>query len=45
LYLVKHGVPFDIAFSLAAEDRFAWVVIFAGFEGRVYDWDQGNWQE
>ena len=26
LYLVRNGVPFDVAFSLPADERLAWVV-------------------
>jgi hypothetical protein len=37
LWLVWHGVPFDVAFSLPREDRFAYSVIFGRFEGGKFD--------
>ena len=42
---MKNGVPYDVAFSLPAEDRFAYVVILAGFEGQLFLWDQMRWKE
>ncbi len=45
LYLVRNGVPFDVAFSLSPEERFAWVVVFGGLDGHVFDWDNLGWAE
>ena len=45
LLLVKNGVPFDVAFSLDAETRSAWCIVFAGFEGAQFDWDAGHFKE
>jgi hypothetical protein len=38
-------VPFDVAFSLPPEERFAYVVVMAGFEGNVFLWDEMRWKE
>ena len=43
LYLVKNGVPFDVAFSLADDDRTAWVVAIGELEGKRYDWTTRRW--
>jgi len=45
LYLVWHGVPFDVAFSLEPDERLAWIVVMAGFDGHRYDWERGGWDE
>jgi hypothetical protein len=43
LYLVKNGVPFDVAFSLAEDERVAWIVIMGRFNGLNYDWAERRW--
>ena len=43
LWLVRNGVPFDVAFSLGDEERLAWVVIFGRFEGGTFDWRTRAW--
>ena len=45
LWLVKHGVPFDVAFSLPPEERFAFAVIFGRFEGGKFDFDKMTFVE
>jgi hypothetical protein len=44
LYLVKHGVPFDLAASLPAEDLLVWSVIMGRFEGSEFDFDTMRWK-
>jgi hypothetical protein len=44
LYLVKNGVPFDVAFSLPDDERVAWVVIMGRFSGLTYDWASRSWE-
>ena len=44
LYLVKHGVPFDVAFSLDGAERLAWVVTLGELEGRRWSHGAGEWQ-
>jgi len=43
LYLVRNGVPFDVAFSLDEKERLAWVVAFGTLDGRTFDWSAGAW--
>lgn len=45
LWLVKNGVPYDVAFSLSAPERFAYVVIFGGFEGNDFCWNELRWKK
>lgn len=45
LFLVKNGIPFDVAFSLSPAMRLAWVVVMAEMEGGTheFDWSAGRW--
>jgi hypothetical protein len=43
LFLVKNGVPFDIAFSLPHDERLAYIVVFGMLDGRRFDWDSLTW--
>jgi hypothetical protein len=43
LYLVKNGIPFDVAFSLNAFDRRVWVIAFGELDGMVWDYASGGW--
>ena len=43
LYLVRNGVPFDVAFSLDPRERLAWVVIMGRLAGGVFDWSTETW--
>jgi hypothetical protein len=45
LYLVRNGVPFDVAFSLGERERLAWVVVFGTLAGRTFDWATEKWLE
>ncbi len=45
LYLVKNGVPFDVAFSLPADERLAWVVVIGTLDGRSFDWQAHCWKD
>jgi hypothetical protein len=42
--LVKNGVPWDVAHSLEAEPRLAYVIYFGQLEGGVWDWDAMDWE-
>jgi hypothetical protein len=44
LYLCRNGVPFDVAFSLSAEERLAFVVALGRLEGRVFDFAALRWE-
>ena len=43
LYLVHHGVPFDVAFSLSSEERLNWVIVFGTIRGGTYDRESHRW--
>jgi len=45
LYLCRNGVPFDVAFSLGAEERLAFVVALGTLDGREFDFSQLRWRE
>jgi hypothetical protein len=36
-------VPFDVAFSLPADERMAFVVALGTLDGRVFDWQAMRW--
>ncbi len=44
LYLVRNGVPFDLAFSLNETDRTSYIIAFGILDGREFDWDQMTWK-
>lgn len=43
LYLVRNGVPFDVAFTLPPDERAAWVVVMGQFDGLQFDWRDHSW--
>jgi hypothetical protein len=45
LFLVRNGVPFDVAFSLPPEDRLAWVVALGTLDGNEFDFGVMRWKE
>lgn len=40
-----NGVPFDVAFSLSATQRLAWIVAIGTLKGEVFDWASMSWQQ
>ena len=44
-YLVRNGVPFDVAFALYEHEKLAYGVIFGELEGGEYDWNSLRWVE
>jgi hypothetical protein len=38
-------VPFDVAFSLSPEERFAWVVAIGRLDGGEFDFEQMAWKD
>lgn len=38
LWLVKNGVPYDVAFALQPHERMAHAIVFGEFEGNEFDW-------
>lgn len=43
LWLVKNGVPYDVAFSLNEIDRLAHMILLGSFEGNEWDWNRMMW--
>jgi hypothetical protein len=44
LFLVKNGIPFDVAFSLDDDERLAWVVVMGQLNGLTWNWDTMSWE-
>lgn len=45
LYLVKNGVPFDVAWVLKPVERFSWCVIFGRFDGGKFNSSTMQWEQ
>lgn len=45
LYLVKNGVPWDVATRLSPTRRFGMVVALGELAGGSYDWGARRWRE
>lgn len=45
LFLVRNGVPFDVAFTLPPHERLAWIVAVGTLQGRQFDWATLSWNE
>ncbi len=43
LWLVRNGVPFDVAFSLDQGERTAWIVVLGELNGKQWDWGAMRW--
>jgi hypothetical protein len=39
LWLVKNGIPFDVAFRLDDVTRAGWSIMFAEMEGATFDFE------
>jgi hypothetical protein len=37
IWLVKNGIPFDVAFAVDAATSSAWAIMFQEFEGAEFD--------
>ena len=44
LFLVRNGIPFDVAFSLDPDMLLAFCVIIGELGGRVFNWDKMAWE-
>jgi len=40
LWLVKNGIPFDVAFGVDDITRTAWCIAFSEMEGHRFDWER-----
>jgi len=45
LYLVRCGVPYDIAYGLDEAERMAYVVTFGTLDGLRFDWKRLAWED
>jgi hypothetical protein len=45
LWLVKHNVPFDVAFALDDVTRAAFSIVFSEFEGSKFDWERLRFED
>ncbi|MDA8112643.1 MAG: hypothetical protein M0T83_09335 [Nitrospiraceae bacterium] len=44
-YLVKNGVPFDVACSMEDEDLVAWEIAFGELDGGTFNWSRMQFEE
>jgi hypothetical protein len=45
LYLVRCGVPYDVAFALEEAERIAHVVALGTLSGLIFDWNRLSWSD
>jgi hypothetical protein len=45
LWLVKNGIPFDVAFQLDDLTRTAWSIVFSEMAGNQFDWNSMKFVE
>ncbi|WP_211248665.1 hypothetical protein [Acidocella facilis] len=45
MYLVRCGVPFEIAFGLDEAERLAFIVTMGTLEGHRFDWTALRWRD
>lgn len=45
LWLVKNGVPYDVAFSLDPTELQAYTIIFGEFEGKKFNWGSMQFED
>lgn len=45
LWLVKNGVPFDVAFSLDDVTRAGWSIAFSEMGGAKFNWNSMQFEE
>jgi hypothetical protein len=45
LRLVKHGVPWDVAWKMSPTRRLAYVVAFGEIDGGRFDWSTKTWSD
>lgn len=44
-YLIKNGIPFDVAFSLSPAKRIAFAIKFGQLDGNKFNFDTMRWEE
>lgn len=45
LWLIKNGIPFDVAFLLDDRTRTAWAIIFSEMAGNKFNWDRMEFED
>ncbi len=45
LWLVRNGIPFDVAFALDDVTRAAWCIVFSEMDGAEFDWSAMSFRE
>ncbi|MGE4482010.1 hypothetical protein [Acidocella sp.] len=45
MYLVRCGVPYEVAFNMDEAERLAFIVTMGTLEGRVFDWATLCWMD
>jgi hypothetical protein len=45
LWLIKNGIPFDVAFALDDVRRGAFAIAFSEMEGNEFDWHTMSFKE
>jgi len=45
LWLVRSGVPFDLAFGMDDITRTAYCIMFSEMEGRTFDWSSMRFKD
>ena len=45
LWLIRNGIPFDVAFGVDDVTRAAWCIVFSEMEGRTFDWSAMRFKE
>jgi len=45
LWLIKHGIPFDVAFSVDDITRAGWSIIFSEMEGNKFNFNTMQFDE
>jgi hypothetical protein len=46
LWLIKNGIPFDVAFALDSTKRTAWAITFSELEsGRAFNWSKMEFED
>lgn len=45
LWLVKNGIPFDLAFQLDEVTRIGWCIVFSEMEGATFNWQSMRFEQ
>jgi len=45
MFLIRSGIPFDVAFSLGPAEKLAYCVAMGEIEGSTFNWETMAWME